>query len=184
MASKSQKERVRTAAYVDKDGKEERSPTANTVALVTKFTNGETIRMELSKLPVPMRSVVLPFFGLNKKLSDSMAREGGISVDDAIEVCEEVWDSLTRGVWREPTERGPNIGLIIQAIFRARNEKPTPEREKVLGEKLADKATREGTMENKAVKAAYATIVAERAAARAKEAQAEAGKEKGATINI
>lgn len=176
MASKSAKERVRAAAYIDGKGVESRAPTADTVALRTKFTNGTVLECKLAELPAPIRSVVLPFFGLNKKFSDAMAREGGISVDDAIETCEEVWDSLKRGVWREPTERGPNIGLIIAAIFRAKGEKPSPEREDKLSKQLADPAQRLGAMNNPAIKAAYAAITAERAQARAKEAAADATK--------
>lgn len=174
MASKSAKDRVRAAFYVGPAG-ESRSPVATTNTLETRFTGGEKLSMKLTELP-PGMSNVLAFFGLNKKLSDSMAKEGGISVDDAIETCEEVWDSLKRGVWREPTERGPNIGLIIEAIFRAKNEKPSDAREKDLSTKLAAAEYRNGAMNNPAIKAAYETIKAERAAARAKAATADASK--------
>lgn len=174
MASKSAKDRVRTAFYIGPAG-ESRAPLAATTALETRFTNGDKLSMSLKDLPAGMANV-LAYFGLNKKLSDSMAREGGISVDDAIETCEEVWDSLKRGVWREPTERGPNIGLIIQAIFRAKNEKPTEAREKELSTKLAQADYRLGAMKNPAIAAAYAAIQAERSAARAKEMAAESVK--------
>lgn len=175
MASKAAKDRVRSAFYLSATNAETRSPTGDTVTLETRFANGTKLTHKLNDLSAGMRNT-LAFFGLNKKFSDSMAREGGITVDDAIEVCEEVWDSLKRGVWREPTERGPNIGLIIQAIFRARNEKPSEARETKLSAQLADPTQRAGAMNNPAIKAAYAAIMAERAQARAKEAQADATK--------
>jgi polyhydroxyalkanoate synthesis regulator phasin len=169
MASKSGKDRVRQAFYMGPTSGETRAPQGDTNVLETRFTNGSKVKHSLNDLKPEMRNV-LSYFGLNKKFSDSMAKEGGISVDDAIEVIDEVWDSLKRGVWREPTERGPNIGLIIQAIFRAKNEKGTPEREAKLSKQLADAEQRLGAMNNPAIKAAYTAIMAERAQARAQEA--------------
>lgn len=180
MASKPQKERVRSAAFISKTGEDSKSPSVDTIELQTRFANGVKHVAKLSELPGAIVTS-LAWFGLNNKFGDAMARNGGISVDDAIETVDSVYDSLKRGVWREATERGPNIALIIAAIFRAKNEKPTPEREKVLSDKLQDDAFRKGAMENFAVAAAHATILAERQAERAKSARDAA---KGKTADL
>lgn len=164
-------------SYYLQDGTEVRSATPEAVRLQFTFANGDRLDVDPSKLSEQVRYCAM-FHGLAQKIGDSYA--GSKTPDEASEEAMALYERLESGEWiAERESAGPRISLILAAVVKARADagKPFSAAEQAeRGERLkTDKAYRESVMANAAVKAAYATIQAERAAERAAKAQAEAG---------
>lgn len=164
-------------SYYLQDGTEVRSATPEAVRLQFTFANGDRLDVDPSKLSEQVRYCAM-FHGLAQKIGDSYA--GSKTPDEASEEAMSLYERLESGEWiAERESAGPRISLILAAVVKARADagKPFSASEQTeRAERLkTDKAYRESVMANAAVKAAYATIQAERAAERAAKAQAEAG---------
>jgi hypothetical protein len=85
---------------------------------------------------------------------------------------------VVRRALRKPTAKEQKINRLIQAIFRLKDEKPTPEREAKLSMQFADPRQLRIAMNIPEIKAVHYAILAEEAQARAEDA-AEAAKRAG-----
>lgn len=172
-------------SYFLVDGTEVRSATPDAVRLTFAFANGDKLDVDPSKLNDEVRKCAM-FHGLAQKIGDSYA--GSKTPDEASEEASALWERLEAGEWiAEREAAGPRISLILAAIVRARADAGKPFTDAEVAERTerlkTDKPYRESVMANAAVKAAYATIQAERAAEKAKKAQADAAGESAPTTD-
>jgi len=165
--------------YVNKDGEETRSATQYSTALQFRFANGITHVVNYGDHPVNIKTC-LSWFGISEKYGNAYAGAKG-DADAAEEAFRSMQEQLRGGTWVEKAEAGPRPSLIADAIIAALNaagQKVDEKREAAVREKVKDKATREGALNDPVIKAEYEAIKAKRAAERAKDAAALAkGKE-------
>lgn len=176
--------RVALRAYIesDADGKDQfkKTPSDKTTGLKLTFNDpAKTERVyTLADYPAMIQTMAA-WHGLSQKIGDVWAGSKG-NIDDAIEGADSMNEQLVSGVWTERAEGvGPQPTLVVEAIVRAliaKGETVDDARKLSILEKCKDKATRDGALKDPAIAAQYATIQAERAAARAKAAaEAAAG---------
>jgi len=177
-----EKSSVCKKVYVDKDGNETRSATADAVALEFRFANGKTHVVNPDNYPKEIQRCLV-FFGTSEKDGNAYAGAKG-DPDDAEDKFLSMHEQLMTGIWVEKAEAGPRPSLIADAIIaalEAAGQKVDTARAEKVREKVKDKDTREGALKDPVIKAEYESIKAKRAAVRAKEAATAA---KGATVAV
>lgn len=124
-----------------------------------EFANGEFTQCDVSKLSSDIIHR-LALHGLSQKVGDSYA--SAESVTDAQRNAEEVWRNLSNGIWATKATRG---GKIVEALSRATGK---PIDECLEAYAAMDDDARKALRVHPSIKAALASIEAERAAALAK----------------
>ena len=136
------------------------------------FTSGDTLRVALGDLPESIVSAAA-WHGISQKIGDAFASAKG-DAGAAFESASALLEVLASGDWVQKGESaGPAPTMILEAIIRgieATGEVVDDARRVGIVEKLKDKATRKGALENPAIAAHYETIRAERAQAKAADA--------------
>jgi hypothetical protein len=138
-----------------------------------EFVNGTVVAINLDDIPEETK-VQLMLHGISQKGGDSYA--GTETIEDAIAALNGVRERLEKGEWTAGREGGggkPQFTLLVEALNRATDEAVTIEmcREKV--GQMDDEQQKE-LRGHPVIKAHLEAIKAERAAERAKKAQAEA----------
>ena len=166
---------IATKSFIGKDGDETRHATRDSRQVKFTFSDGSEIVVgpeEIDKSLV--RACTL--YGMAQKIGDAYSGAG--KEDNPVEAAKEragtVLDNLKNGVWVTAREGGggPRVSMLVEAVVAAAEAagKTGVDPAKVK-EKLKDDKTRKGAMQNPAVVAQYERIKAERAAARAAEAE-------------
>lgn len=127
-----------------------------------KFSDGETVSVKLTDFPADTRERLMKH-GLSQKGGDSWVNAE--SVGEARAMLLQVLGNLKKGIWASRAARG---GIVVEALARVANvpieEALTRWAEKTEAEKKAYRA-------HPQVQKAIAEIMAERAAAKVKEAE-------------
>lgn len=171
--------RVSYRTYLDDEGNESKFAGPETVAMQFKFTDGGTHLVTLADIGQNCRGIIA-FHGLGAKLMDAYAGQ-----KDKDETAEELFlamlERLKADEWVARGERvGPTIGVLFEAVCRALTNAGKEVNEESIKEKIKGQEGRERALANPAINAAYETIRAERAAAKAQKAQEKA---EGATLD-
>jgi hypothetical protein len=175
-------EKKATKSYINADGTEVRSASENAKELRFTFADKSVLSVSMDKMPEAVRTCAT-WHGLAQKIGDSYA--GAKTVEEAVESAAALVERLEAGEWiGEREAAGPRISLILDSIVRVKANSGTPFTDAEIEQRRerlkTDKAYREAAMNTPLVKAAYAAILAEKAAERAK-AAAEAAGAAGAT---
>lgn len=161
-------------AYIMPDGSRVRSANADAVGLEFSFANGAVHVVTPEDYPANVQRALL-WYGVSESHGNAYAGVGG-DADLAEQQFLAKRELCQSGVFVERSGRGePRITVLLEAIVRAGEASgKTIDREKY-GAWLADADNRKAAKADPAVSAAYATIIAERAAERAaaKNAKAE-----------
>ena len=176
------KETVCKKVYIAADGNETRSAQPDADRIEFRFGNGNTHVVKLAAHPVAIRTC-LGWFGISEKYGNAYAGVGG-DADDAETKFLSMQEQLMAGTWVEKADAGPRPSLIADAIIAALvavGEKVDEGRAATIREKVKDKSTREGALNDPVIKAQYEAIKSARAAERAKDA---AKKAKGETMSV
>ena len=176
------KQTVCKKVYVAADGNETRSASHEAVELQFQFGNGHTHIVKLADHQTEIRDC-LTWFGISEKYGNSYAGAKG-DAGDAEDKFLSMQEQLRGGTWVDKAEAGPRPSLIADAIIAAlvaAGEKVDEGRAGTIRDKVKDKDTREGALNDPVIKAQYEAIKAARAAARAKDAAKAA---KGETISV
>lgn len=145
--------------------------------LTFAFEGGGTYVVKASDFPEAIHAGML-LHGAGQKLRDTYA--GDESVADAEESFGIMLERLKNGEWvSERTGLGPSPVLLIEAIKAAKAEAGQPFDEAAAKEKYKTKEMREKALGVAVVKAHYERLRAERAAAKAAQAQEAAKKDAG-----
>lgn len=150
-----------------------RSPTANTIGMRFSFLGiSEPLDCMFDDLPDDIRNIFCVAQGANIKVQRSFNTAKG-NPSQMREEASDAWDNLVSGAWTSEREGGLRIGDLADAIkstLESDGETVSDERFARIKETLKDEGKRDKAKNNPQVKAALATIVANKAAARAAEA--------------
>ena len=115
-------EQIAKKHYLSSDGTKQKSPSADTVALVWVFSTGQSHTVTLDEFN-PEVLACAAWHGLSQKLGDKYA---GMTASEAVEAWAEQREALAGpgGRWlKERESAGPRIGIIALALHRVRGDK-------------------------------------------------------------
>ena len=166
------RERLATKSYTLADGNTSRHAQPNATSLVYDFGAAGKLTVTLDAIPADNRLRAMSH-GANQKITDSFA--GANDPADAFDCAQSMYEQLCMGTWVVTREGiGPAPSLILAAIEAhvvAKGETVDDARRAKWRTMVADKAGRDKALANAQVKAHFERIKAERADARAKEAE-------------
>lgn len=178
------RERKLDRLYQNRDGEVSKKLTKDVYKVLLQ-PKGGTTRVEADiatlfpngALPEPCIALQALAFGLNTVLGNAVAGKDG-SPEELAAMIQDRWDAIAEGEWSEGRE-GPRLTLVIDAWaadFESRKGTPASEEQKAnLRAKLeSEEYTTKDLLKDAGINAAYQNILAQRAIARAKEAQAAA----------
>lgn len=149
--------------YISPKG-ESTTASADATALELRFTNKKTVTVDFTKLPANIAAAAMRH-GISQKVGDSFASSE--SVDDAEAAARETLAQLMAGDWNTRTS---GSGVLAEAVARVQKV-PVDKAQAIIAKMTPDKLA--AVKAHPDVKAALATIAAERAAARAKSTKSD-----------
>ena len=177
MADTHKRAKVCTKFYILPDGSESRSAKANAKSLEFRFANGHTHAVKREDHPDNIRACH-EWFGISEKRGNAFAGAKG-DADAAEELFLSMDEQLRAGTWVERAEGvGVRPSFVVDAVVKAlttTGQKVDEKRLASIKETLKEKKARDGALKDPAIAAAYATLKAERAIAKAKVAAENAG---------
>ena len=159
--------------YIDEEGGESRTASAQAVTLEFRFANGEKYAVHLSDHNADILTC-LSWFGVSEKYGNSYAGVKG-DAGEAEEKFLSMQEQLTGGIWVDRAEGvGPMPTLVVEAIAAAILATGREPDRDAIREKIKDKDVRTGALKDPRIRAEYEKLRAERQAAKAAKAAEEA----------
>ena len=178
--AKPTKERSIYRLFKDDKGEIGSRATANTVAIIFKYPDGESDTFNLADafggtLPPPGVGRAAAAFGI----STSAGNAGNTTKGDTREAVQDRLEVFESGNWSTEAGGGPRLGVFFEALTefrRANNADVSEDRMNQIRKDLADDPEKQKNwMKHDGFKAVYAQIVARKAAERAAKLQSAAG---------
>ena len=173
MSAKAKSERVSENKYLANDNSETSKPNGSTVAIRKTFSDGSKLVAKISDLPKEIKRACC-MFGLNTKLNNAMAVPDAknMTASEKAQLVVDCWDNLVQGLWNEEGgERGPNVKILIDALYRHRKLTPSDEQTAIWRAKLIQGDVAKTMAKDAHIAVHIAAIKQELAAVRAKEAR-------------